>query len=114
MRFLRFVLALCLALATLPVTAPRAERSPVFGSAAIAAISQEAARDITARGIWADYYGGISATFAYTAYIYAFYARNYAVSNSATEQAWYGTAAANAYNAYIYASWAQYYSSIGM
>lgn len=83
MKHLSLVLAFCFALSLLPLGTPRAERSPVFGAAAIEAISPEAARDITARGYWADYYGGLSVTFAYTAYIYSFYARNYAVTNSA-------------------------------
>ena len=114
MQRFRLVLVLCLTLSLLPMGQPRAERSPVFGAAAVEAISQDAARDITARGFWADYFGSLTVTYAYTAYIYAFYGRNYAVTNSANEQSWYGTAALNAYHAYIYAAWAQYYSSVGM
>jgi len=89
----------------------QAERSPIFGSASIQALSIEAARDITARGYWADQFGAAAVNLAYTAYVYAYYARYFAVSNSATEASWYMTASNNAYWAYVYAYWASIYSS---
>lgn len=109
----RFYIAIWLSLAVLLPMPTLAERSPIFGSASVEAISLEAARDITARGELADYYGGLAITFAYNAYIFSFYARYFAVSNSAQEQTWYGVAANYAYHAYLYASWAQTFSSLG-
>lgn len=107
-------LAFCLAVLLSPAPASTAERSPIFGQASVEALSQSAARDITARGALADYYGSAAVTHAYVAYIYAFYARNYAVSNSATEQSWYNTASQNAYYASVYAYYAATYSAAGM
>jgi len=114
MRYARFVLTFCLVSQLLSVATARAEQSPVFGAASIEAMSQAAARDITARGYWANYFGNLSITYAYQAYIYSFYARNYATTNSVNEQNWYGSASQNALLAYTYAAWAQYYSSVGM
>ena len=107
-------LGVCLAVLPLPVPAGASDRSPIFGEAAVETISRSAARDITARGALADHYGSAAITHAYVAYIYAFYARNYAGSNSATEQSWYNTASLNAYYAYIYAHYAAIYSAAGM
>jgi lipocalin len=109
--FLR--LGFCWALLLLPVESIAAERSPIFGQASVEPMSQAASRDITARGALANHYGSAAVTHAYVAYIYAFYARNYAVSNSATEQSWYMTASNNAYYAYIYAYYASIYSASG-
>lgn len=111
---LKFFVAIGLSLATLLPLVAQAERSPIFGSATVEALSPEAARDITARGAWANYYGGLAVSYSYTAYVFAYYARYFAVSNSAQEQSWYGTAAWHAYYAYIYATWAQSYSAWGM
>lgn len=107
-------LAFWLVLLVLPTDGVTAERSPVFGHAALETLSQSASRDITARGALANHYGSAAVTHAYVAYIYAFYARNYAVSNSATEQSWYSTASLNAYYAYIYAHYSSVYSAAGM
>lgn len=104
---------LCLALVTAAPPA-LAERSPIFGEAAIEVMSSADARGITARGYWADYYGSAAVNQAYSAYIYSFYGRFYAASNSTTEQSWYNTASTNAYYAYIYSYYASYYSSVGM
>jgi hypothetical protein len=90
-----------------------AERSPVFGSAEVTVMSPEAANAVTAKGYWADYYGWYAMDAAYTAYVYAYYARYYAASNSGTEQSWYYTAMVNAYNAYIYSYYAYFYSYYG-
>lgn len=107
----RLWLAASLSLAAL--TPAWADRSPIFGGATIEAISQEAARDITARGDLANHFGALAVSYAYTAYIFAFYARYYSVSNSWQEQSWYGAAAWYAYYAYLYASWAQGWSIAG-
>lgn len=114
MHRLLFRLGLRLAVLLLPATASAAERSPIFGQASVDTLSQSVARDIMARGALADHFGSAAVTHAYVAYIYAFYARNYAVSNSATEQSWYNTASLNAYYAYIYAYYAAVYSAAGM
>lgn len=111
---LKFITAAGLSLMVIPTASLQAERSPVFGSATIQALSIEAARDITARGYWADYYGAAAVTLAYNAYIYSYYGRYFAVSNSANEASWYMTAANNAYYAYIYAYYASIYSSAGI
>ncbi len=91
----------------------QAERSPVFGSAEVTVMSPEAANEVTAKGYWADYYGYYAMDAAYTAYVYAYYARYYAAANSSTEQSWYYTAMLNAYNAYIYSYYAYLYSYYG-
>lgn len=105
--------AICLLL--LASTSPAmAETSPVFGRATVDPISNMAARDIMARGYWADFYGSAAVNHSYNAYIFSFYARYYASSNSATEQSWYATASINAYYAYVYSYYAGYYSSLGM
>jgi hypothetical protein len=109
----RLWLAASLTLAAIFQTPAWADRSPIFGGATIEAISQEAARDITARGELANYFGGLAVSYAYTAYIFAFYARYYSVSNSVQEQSWYGAAAYYAYYAYIFSAWAQHYSLSG-
>lgn len=113
---LPLILACCL-LPLLPLllsgAGRAAERSPVFGGASVETLSVAASRDITARGALANHFGSAAVSHAYTAYIYAFYARNYAVSNSATEQSWYMTASNNAYYAYIYAYNAWHYSASG-
>lgn len=109
----RYVFAAGMALAT-PAPIATAEQSPIFGSARIEAMSDAASRDISARGYWANYYGSAAISNAYNAYIYAFYARNYATANSATEQSWYATAHQAAYNAYAYSYLAYYYSTLGM
>ncbi len=114
MKLSKLPLTLILGLALLPAGGLQAERSPIFGTATVQAISLEATRDVTARGYWADYYGGLAVTFAYNAYIYSYYARYFAVSNSTNEQSWYGTASLNAYYAYLYAAWAQNFSSLRM
>jgi len=114
MKKLKFVTAIGLGLMVLSATSLRAERSPVFGTASIQALSTEAARDITARGFWADYHGAIAVTLAYNAYIYAYYARYFAVSNSANETSWYWTASNNAYWAYVNAYYAAIYSAARM
>lgn len=110
---LRVFVAIGLSLATLLPLAADAERSPVFGSATIEALSPEAARDITARGFWADHYGAMAVSYAHTAYVFAYYGRHFSVSNSAQEQSWYGAAAFHAYHAWMYSIWAQSYSSWG-
>jgi hypothetical protein len=110
----RLWLAASLMLAALLQTPAWADRSPVFGGAAIEAISQEAARDITARGFWANTNGLAAVNFAYNAYIYAYYARYFAPSGSATEQSWYAAASWYAYHAYLYASWAASNSAAGI
>jgi hypothetical protein len=99
---------------SLPAPVATAERSPIFGSAVVEAMSEAAARDITARGFWANTNGAVAVSFAYNAYIYAYYARYFAVSGSANEQAWYSTAAWYAYYAYVYASWAASNSASGI
>lgn len=110
----RLWLAVSLTLAALFQTPAWADRSPIFGGASIEAISQEAARDITARGELANYFGGLAVSFSYSAYVFAFYARYYSVSNSAQEQSWYGAAAWYAYYAHLYSAWAAAYSAAGM
>lgn len=113
----RNLLCLCLfvwGVLLVPVLPVHAERSPVFGHATLETLSTEASRDIMARGDWANYYGNYAVSFSYQAYIYSFYARYYAVSNSSTEQAWYAAASYYAYYAYIFASYAQSYSAAGM
>jgi len=65
----KFVIAIGLSLLVLPAATLQAERSPIFGSATIEALSIEAARDITARGFWADHFGAAAVTHAYNAYI---------------------------------------------
>jgi hypothetical protein len=112
-KLIRFYAFASLALATMLPLPTLAERSPIFGSAAIEALSQDAARDITARGDLANHFGGLAVSYAYTAYVFAFYARHYAPSNSALEQSWYGAAAYYAYWAYLYSSWAQGWSLAG-
>ncbi|UPY36158.1 hypothetical protein [Sediminicoccus sp. KRV36] len=114
MKKLRLIAATVLFLAALPFVPIRAERSPVFGTAAIEALSLEASRDITARGATADYYGGLAVSYSYTAYVYSFYGRYYAGSNTPSEKSWYETAAFYAYYAYIFSHHAAYYSGIGM
>lgn len=109
-----FCLGIGLSFATLQPLPAQADRSPIFGSATIEALSHEAARDITARGDWANYYGGLAVSFAYSSYIFAYYARYFAVSNSAQEQNWYAVASNHAYYAYLFAAWAQAYSAAGM
>jgi len=111
---LKFVIAIGLSLLVLSAAPIQAERSPIFGSAAIEALSSDAARDITARGFWADHHGALAVNLAYNAYIYAYYARFFAVSNSATEASWYMSASNNAYWAYINAYWASVYSTWGI
>lgn len=113
-RKLKLVLAFILSFSALPMAATQAERSPVFGQATIEALSADASRDITARGFWADYFGNLTISHAYSAYIYAFYARYYGGSNSATEKAWYDAAGQFAYAAYIYSLYASAYSAAGM
>ena len=114
MKKFKFVIAIGLSLLVLPAATLQAERSPIFGSATIEALSIEAARDITARGFWADHFGAAAVTHAYNAYIFAYYARYFAVSNSSNETSWYLTASNNAYHAYIYAYWASIYSAAGI
>ena len=111
---LKLVIAIGLSLMVLPANPVQAERSPIFGSARIEALSIDSARDITARGILADWHGAITVNLAYTAYIYSYYARYFAVSNSVNEANWYMTAANNAYWAYVHAYWASLYSTWGM
>lgn len=111
---LKLPIALVASLSLAPMAATYAERSPVFGSATVEALSIEASRDITARGAWADYFGNLAISYAYSAYIYAFYARYYGGSNTATEKAWYDTATSHAYHAYIYSWYASIYSAAGM
>ena len=113
MRKLKLLFIIGLGAIFLSAAPLQAERSPIFGSASIQALSIEAARDITARGFWADQFGAEAVNLAYTAYIFAYYARYFAVANSATEASWYMTAASNAYSAYIYAYYASIYSSLG-
>jgi len=113
MKKLKFLTAVGLGVMVLSATSLKAERSPVFGTASIQALSTEAARDITARGILADHHGALAVTLAYNAYIFAFYARYFAVSNSANEFNWYWTAMNNAYWAYIHAYYAAIYSAAG-
>ena len=113
MKKIKFVVAIGLSLVALVATPLQAERSPIFGAASIQAMSVDAARDITARGFWADFYGGLAVTFAYNAYIYGYYARYFAVSNSANEQAWYWAATNNAYYAYLYFFYAASNSAAG-
>lgn len=111
--FLRWGMAWLLAMAvSMPIAS--AERSPVFGSAVVEAMSHSAARDITARGYWANINGAAAVNFAYNAYIYAYYARHFAVSGSANEQAWYAAASWYAYYAYVYAGWAASNSAAGI
>ncbi len=110
---LRCLIALGLAIA-MPAPVATADRSPIFGSAMVEAMSESAARDITARGFWADTNGIAAVNFAYNAYIYAFYARHFAVSGSANEQAWYAAAAWYAYHAYLHATWAASNSAAGI
>lgn len=110
---LRSVVAFAVALAVPPSLAT-AERSPIFGSATVQAMSDAATRDITARGFWANHFGSAAVSHAYNAYVYAFYARNYAVSDSYTEQAWYSIAMNNAYYAYLYSYYAMIYSQAGI
>lgn len=112
--FMRHLAAAALALTLVFAPAAQAEQSPVFGSANIAAMSTEAAQGVTARGAWADYFGGLALDLSYTAYIYNYYARYVAASNSATEQNWYLVASNQAYYAYIYSYYAYLYSSWGM
>lgn len=97
-----------------PLVPIHAERSPVFGTASIESLSSEAARDIMARGELANYYGNLAISYSYTAYIYAFYARYYAGSNTWNEKHWYEIATHFAYHAYIMSWHAAYYSSLGM
>lgn len=113
-RKLKLVLAFVVSFSFLPLTAIQAERSPVFGSATVQAMSIDASRDITARGAWADYFGNLVISFAYSAYIYAFYARYYGGSNTPTEKAWYDAAGLYAYHAYIYSLYASAYSAAGI
>ncbi len=114
MNFLAFCVFVIITVATFLAAPASAERSPIFGGATIEAISPEAARDITARGAWADHYGGQAVSFAYQAYIFAYYARFFAGANSSNEQAWYGAAAWYSYHAFLFATWAQSYSQLGM
>lgn len=113
-RFSRLWLAASLTLAALFQTPAWADRSPIFGGATIEAISQEAARDITARGDLANYFGGLAVSFSYSAYVFAFYARYYSASGSWQEQSWYTAAAWYAYYAHLYSAWAAAYSAAGM
>lgn len=110
----QFVVAIGLSFGMLLPWPSHAERSPIFGSATIEALSPDAARDITARGDWANYYGGLAVTYSYSAYVFAYYARHFAVSNSAQEQNWYATAASHAYYAYLFATWAYNNSAAGL
>jgi len=77
-------------------------------------MSTEAAQEVTARGAYADYFGGLALDYSYTAYIYNYYARYVASANSATEQSWYLTASNYAYYAYLYSYYAYIYSAYGM
>lgn len=113
-RFSRLWLAASLTLAALFQTPAWADRSPIFGGATIEAISQEAARDITARGELANYFGGLAVSFSYSAYVFAFYARYYSASGSWMEQSYYTAAAWYAYYAHLYSAWAAAYSAAGM
>lgn len=108
------VMAFVVSFSFLPIAAIHAERSPVFGSATVQALSLDASRDITARGAWADYFGNLAISNAYSAYIYSFYARYYGGSNTATEKAWYDAASLHAYHAYIYSLYASAYSAAGI
>lgn len=114
MKFIASFAAIAIGLATILVAPALAERSPVFGRATIEAIPADVARDITARGDLANFYGAHAASYAYSAYVFAFYARYYAASNSWQEQNWYGAAAWYAYYAYVFSTWAQAYSQAGM
>lgn len=114
LKTLKLAVALVTSLSIAPLASTQAERSPVFGSATVEALSLEASRDIMARGFWADYHGNLAISFAYTAYIYAFYARYYAGSNTANERAWYEVAMSQAYWAYINAWYAMIYSAAGV
>ncbi len=111
---LKFLMAAGLILVTLTLNPLQAERSPIFGSASIQALSVEAAQDITARGFWADHFGAIAVSLSYNAYIYAYYARYFAGSNTANETNWYWAASNNAYWAYIHAYYAAVYSAAGI
>ena len=91
-----------------------AERSPIFSTSSVEILTDAASSDISARGAYADYFGSAAISMGYTGYIYAFYARNYAVSNSATEQAWYSTATTHFYYAYVFFYYALVYSQAGM
>jgi hypothetical protein len=114
MKFLRLYAAMALCFVALASRPALSERSPIFGTATIEAISADAARDITARGELANFYGNLAISHAYHAYIFAFYARHFAAPNSAQEQSWYATAAWYGWTTYLFASWAQGYSSAGM
>lgn len=91
-----------LALSLFAMPPAQSERSPVFGSASVATMSTAAAQAVTAKGFWADYFGTLAVNSAYTAYIFAYYARFIAASDSPTAQNWYLSAMNNSYNAYIY------------
>jgi hypothetical protein len=90
------------------------ERSPVFGGANVAAMSTDAARNVTARGALANYYGYYGNQYAYNAYYYSYYARYVNPANSSAETnnyyyayyyAYYATQ--NLYNAYYYSYYGQ-------
>lgn len=111
---LRYLAAALLAVMLFVAPAARADQSPVFGSATVSAMSNEAAQEVTAKGYYANYFGSLALDASYTAYIYNYYARYYAASNSANEQNWYLAAMNNGYNAYIYSYYAYVYSYYGM
>jgi cytochrome c biogenesis factor len=88
---------------SMAVSAPAiAQNSPVFGSAKAERLSVADAKNVKAKGYWANYYGSLGNTAAYNAYIYGYYARWYAAANSTTEQNWYYTAHSYSADAYIY------------
>lgn len=93
--------------------AQASERSPVFGRAQVSTMSSAQTRNVTARGYYANYYGSLAVDNAYNSYIYAYYARYYAATNSSTEQSWYYTAHSYAYYAYLYSYYAYLYSYYG-
>ena len=110
-RISRVIFVVAAMMASHPATG---ETSPVFGPLSVTTLSLEETRNVTARGDYANYYGGLAVTNAYYSYVYSYYARYYAASNSAAEIGWYYNSMQYAYNAYIFSYYAYYYSANGM
>jgi len=81
-----------------------AAQSPVFGSANVALLTTDAAKKVTAKGYYANYYGSLALTYLYYGYLYQYYAYYY---NGAYGYyaAYYGSYGAN-YASVAYFAWA--------
>lgn len=71
------IVLLALAFGIGNTTQPAAASSPVFGGAKVTALSTDAAKKVTAKGAYANYYGYYAMTYLYDAYYYQYLAYYY-------------------------------------